>query len=67
MGMLVSYVRGYIRSDYNCDLKPSSTQRYLGFLCDLTTTSFRIPEGKLQKSTTLIRAVLEQGTLISKM
>ena len=36
-----------------CDVKPSRIQRYLGIRCALNTTSFRVPVGKLQKSTRL--------------
>ena len=54
-GMLVSYFCGYFR-----DLKPSRIQRYLGILCDSSTTSFRVPEDELQKLHALIQAVLEQ-------
>ena len=42
-------------------------QRYLGILCGSSTTSFRVPEDKLQKLHALIQAVLEQGSLTVQM
>ena len=67
VGMLVSYLCGYFPSDTKFDLTPSRIQRYLGIWCDSTTTSFRIPNDKLQKLPSLIRAVLEQGRTTAKM
>ena len=64
---LVSYFCGYFLSDTKCDLKPSRIQWYPGILCDSSTTSFRVPEDKLQKLHALIQAVLEQGSLTVQM
>ena len=65
-GVLVSYFCGYLW-DTKCDLKPSRIQRYLGILCDSSTTSFRVPEDKLQKLHAQIHAVLEHGSLTVQM
>ena len=67
MEMPVSYFCGCFLSDTKCDLKPSRMQRYLSFLCDSNTTSFRVPEDKLQKVHALIRAALEHGSRMGKM
>ena len=63
IGMLVSYFCGNFLSDTKCDLNPSRIQRYLGVLCDSSTTSFRIPVDKLRKLHVLISAALENRTI----
>lgn len=55
------------RSDTKCDLKPPRIQRYFGMLCDSSTTSFRLPEYKLQMLHALIHAVLEHGSFTEQM
>ncbi|CAN0440841.1 unnamed protein product, partial [Pylaiella littoralis] len=66
LGMLISFFCRHFLSDTKCDLKPSRIQRYLGILCDSSTTSFRIPEDKLSKLREIIREVLARGSLSGK-
>lgn len=67
LGMIVSFLCGYILSDTKCDLKPSRVQKYLGILCDSATASFRVPDDKLRKLHALISEALDKGVVAAKM
>lgn len=62
-GRLISCVCVYLLSGTKRDLKPSRIQRYLGSLCNSSTTAFRVPEYNLKKLHALILAALVNGKL----
>ena len=59
VAMLVSFLCGQFLSLKKCELRPQTVIQYLGMMCDSTTTTFRIPQDKLDKLQLLVKESLD--------